>query len=209
MATIHTKRTNQQLYWIAGAVVLAVILGVIVALSGSKDKDSGHGHMDMNSSGSGEASKLVGKPAPAFTLPEADGRQVSLASYRGKTTIVFFTEGLMCYPACWNQIAALGSDPELNTDKIATVSIVNDLPGEWQQAVKKMPELGKERMLFDTDKRVSGEYSMLYLPSSMHKGQRTGHTYVIVDPNGVVRDVWDDPDMGVRNRELKQKLGTL
>jgi peroxiredoxin Q/BCP len=35
----------------------------------------------------------VGDPAPAFTLPDADGTPVSLADYRGRKVIVYF------YPA--------------------------------------------------------------------------------------------------------------
>ena len=31
-----------------------------------------------------------GTPAPAFTLPDADGRPVSLADYRGRNVIVYF-----------------------------------------------------------------------------------------------------------------------
>jgi peroxiredoxin Q/BCP len=31
-----------------------------------------------------------GTPAPEFTLPDAEGRQVSLADYRGKNVIVYF-----------------------------------------------------------------------------------------------------------------------
>jgi peroxiredoxin Q/BCP len=34
-----------------------------------------------------------GDPAPAFTLPDADGKPVSLADYRGRRVIVY------CYPA--------------------------------------------------------------------------------------------------------------
>jgi peroxiredoxin Q/BCP len=34
-----------------------------------------------------------GDPAPAFTLPDADGKHVSLADYRGRRVIVY------CYPA--------------------------------------------------------------------------------------------------------------
>jgi peroxiredoxin Q/BCP len=34
-----------------------------------------------------------GDPAPEFTLPDADGNPVSLASYRGRRVIVY------CYPA--------------------------------------------------------------------------------------------------------------
>lgn len=34
-----------------------------------------------------------GDPAPEFTLPDADGKPVSLADYRGRRVIVY------CYPA--------------------------------------------------------------------------------------------------------------
>ena len=34
-----------------------------------------------------------GDPAPDFTLPDADGNQVALSSYRGRRVIVY------CYPA--------------------------------------------------------------------------------------------------------------
>ena len=32
----------------------------------------------------------VGKPAPAFTLPSLDGREVSLSDYLGKRLVLFF-----------------------------------------------------------------------------------------------------------------------
>lgn len=32
----------------------------------------------------------VGQPAPAFTLPDADGNEVSLASLRGRPVVVYF-----------------------------------------------------------------------------------------------------------------------
>jgi peroxiredoxin Q/BCP len=35
----------------------------------------------------------VGDPAPDFTLPDADGKPVSLSDYRGRRVIVYF------YPA--------------------------------------------------------------------------------------------------------------
>jgi peroxiredoxin Q/BCP len=51
----------------------------------------------MTETDSGTATAPVrlspGDPAPGFTLPDADGNQVSLADYRGRRVIVY------CYPA--------------------------------------------------------------------------------------------------------------
>src|SRR6202161_4551633 len=40
-----------------------------------------------------------GDPAPDFTLPDADGNQVSLSSYRGQRVIVYFYPAAMT-PGC-------------------------------------------------------------------------------------------------------------
>lgn len=157
----------------------------------------------------GNFATLVGQPAPDFSLPSYDGRTVSLSSLRGKTVVLFFSEGLMCYPACWNQIAALGSDQALNTDKIVTASVVTDQKDEWAAAIKKMPAMGQETLLFDTDEAVSNSYGMLNLPSSMHKGVKPGHTYVVIGPDGVVRYTYDDQNMGIQNDKLMAEINKL
>src|SRR5690349_24138924 len=43
-----------------------------------------------------------GDPAPDFTLPDADGKQVSLADYRGRRVIVYFYPAAMT-PGCTKQ----------------------------------------------------------------------------------------------------------
>ena len=48
----------------------------------------------------------AGSPAPAFTLASSQGRQVSLADYRGRSVLLYFQEGLSCQP-CWDQIGDL------------------------------------------------------------------------------------------------------
>ena len=84
-----------------------------------------------------------------------------------------------------------------------------DTKNEWKKAVDKMPELGASTVLLDVSREVSREYGVLSLPSSMHKGQYPGHTYLILDKNGIVRYVLDDPQMAVRNEELKTELEKL
>lgn len=151
---------------------------------------------------------LLGKPAPDFSLESYDGKKVTLSSLRGKKIVLFFNEGLMCYPACWNQIAAFGKDSEL-LSKAVVLNINVDPKQDWAQAIKKMPELAGATVLLDGDRKVTSAYGVLTTASSMHRGQFPGHSYVIVDKEGVVRFVWDDPQMAVRNKEILAEVDKL
>src|SRR3990167_2035077 len=91
-------------------------------------------------------SGMVGKPAPDFSLQNQKGQTFRLSEMRGKKTVLFFNEGIMCYPACWNQMAALGSDAALNNSEVASVSIVTDSQKQWTSAFAKMPELNKGKI---------------------------------------------------------------
>jgi len=151
---------------------------------------------------------LVGKIAPDFTLETYTGDKITLSSLKDQNVILFFNEGLMCYPACWNQIAAFGKDAELSK-KAILLSITADPKNDWKAALDKMPELAKATVLFDSNRQVSTKYGALTLPSSMHKGQFPGHSYVIVDKNGIVKFVQDDVQMAVRNKELFLEIDKL
>ncbi len=203
--------------YIAIAVTAGIVLLVwgLTAISGNSQETTIQPQtktqsMD-NHHGSKEASEmtfssLLGKTAPDFTLENYDGKQVHLSELRGKRVVLFFTEGLMCYPACWNQMAAFAQDKSFNTDDVITLNITIDNRADWGQAIDKMPELRKATVLFDTNKTVSNTYGVLTLNSSMHRGEFPGHTYLILDKNGIVRFAKDDPQMAVRNNELKSEL---
>lgn len=145
---------------------------------------------------------LLGKEAPDFSLESFDGRKVSLSSLRGKNVVLFFNEGLMCYPACWEQISAFVKDTRFNPDETVVLSIVTDTKDKWAEAVRQMPELAKATVLLDSSQEVSKTYGTLSLASSMHKGQLPGHTYVVIDKEGTVRELKDDEEMLIRNDEL-------
>ncbi len=151
---------------------------------------------------------LVGKSAPDFILETYDGKKLTLSSLKGKNVILFFNEGLMCYPACWNQIAAFGKDTELG-NKAVILNITVDPKNDWKQAVDKMPELAQSTVLFDSNREVSTAYGVLTLTSSMHKGQFPGHSYVIINKEGIVKFVRDDVAMSVRNSELAVEIDKL
>lgn len=209
---------NKQMVFILGLVTVIVILVfAVVAFSGSEDKitetagtpsdvSTHHGSAVVNEE---QFQSLIGKIAPDFTLESYDQGQVNLQELRGKKVVLFFTEGLMCYPSCWNQMAAFGKDSAFNNKDTITLSITVDPKNDWRQAVEKMPELASATVLFDTNREVSANYGVLTLPSSMHRGQFPGHTYLILDKEGIVRFIKDDPQMGVRNDELRIELGKI
>ncbi|AHB41999.1 hypothetical protein RAAC3_TM7C00001G0132 [Candidatus Saccharibacteria bacterium RAAC3_TM7_1] len=185
-------------YIIVGVVV--VLLGVAVFTGDSLNKGAGQAQPGTS------FDALVGRPASDFTLTSYDGKDYTLSQLKGKKVILFFNEGLMCYPACWNQIAALGTDEQLNSGDVVALSIVGDARDGWREAIDRMPDLGKGTILLDSDKSVSRQYDMLNLPSSMHSGMLPGHTFVLVDEKGIVRYTFDDPKMGNRNDMLLKEI---
>jgi alkyl hydroperoxide reductase subunit AhpC len=89
------------------------------------------------------------------------------------------------------------------------LSVVIDQPSEWASAIRQMPQLASATVLFDTDKAVSNEYGMLTVNSSMHYGSYPGHTFVVIDKQGIVRWVYDDPAMGIDNEKIASEFATL
>ena len=197
------------------AVAALIFIIVTLAKSGSKEKavatspvDPMHAQASV-SAGAVAISDLTGKLTPQFSLQDRDGVVYTPESLNGKNVVMFFNEGLMCYPSCWNQIVALSTDARFQGGDTIALAIVTDKPGDWQQAIAKMPELGKATTLFDTDRSVSTAFGMLTAKSSMHYGQLPGHSYVILDKTGIVRYVFDDPNMAVNNDRLAEELSKL
>ncbi len=178
------------------------------SIQGSQDNSMASHHGGSAPADANVFNSLVGKPAPDFTMETYDGSKIVLGSLKGKNVILFFNEGLMCYPACWNQIAAFGKDTEL-AKKAVILNITADPKNNWKQAIDKMPELTQAMVLFDSDRQVSQKYGVLTLPSSMHKGQFPGHSYVIINKEGIVKFVKDDVQMAVRNQELSAEIDKL
>ena len=203
----------------AGMVVLVFLIGIILTGKNNSNNNSVTESDTGTSSGSDSMHKpvaadsnifdnLVGKPAPDFALQSYDGKEYKLSDLKGKNVVLFFNEGLMCYPACWNQIAAFGKDNDLMA-KAVILNITADSKDKWNEAIAKMPELKPATVLFDTNRTASNAYGVLKLESSMHRGQFPGHTYVIIDKKGVVRYVKDDVQMALRNKEILDEVNKL
>jgi thioredoxin-dependent peroxiredoxin len=72
----------------------------------------------------------TGDVAPDFTLPDADGNPVSLASYRGTRTVVYFYPAAMT-PGCTTQACDFrDSLAALQTAGVAVLGVSPDSPAE-------------------------------------------------------------------------------
>lgn len=215
------NNSQKQTIIIATEIILAVvILGAIFIKSTSRPpaniptqtqitSDSVEDHHKPKAVESAVFDGLINNPAPDFTLTSYDGKSISLKDFRGKKVILFFNEGLMCYPACWNQIIAFGQDKDFSAKNTVILNITVDSKDDWKKAIDKMPELAGSIVLLDPDRLVSNLYGVLTLNSSMHRGQFPGHTYIIIDKEGVVRFTQDDAQMAVRNKELMSQIEKL
>ncbi len=186
---------NFKFIMITGILAVSVII-IGIALSNSQST------RQQSAQSSTSLDALVGKPFPNAQLYDKDGNSLTAANFKGKNTVLFFSEGIMCYPACWNEIAALGNNRSLNSQSTQVFSVVTDSPQQWATAKDKMPDLAKATILFDQWSNVSRQIGLLTLPSSMHMGQMPGHTYIVLDRQGIVRYVFDDPNMAENGNKI-------
>src|SRR3989344_5202591 len=153
--------------------------------------------------------EAVGQKAPDFELESIDGTTVKLSDYFGKNIVLFFNEGSMCYPACWNQMAELGNDSRFDIENVVAFSVVTDPKDQWLDIVSKSANLAKSKIIFDTARSVSKAYDVLNLNSSMHPGSLPGHTYFVIDKEGIIRFTLDDPNMALANNKLIEEIKKL
>lgn len=132
-------------------------------------------------------------PAPDFTLPDADGNSVSLASYRGRRVIVYFYPAAMT-PGCTTQ--ACDFRDHLNdfaTAGLAVIGISPDRPGKLAEFRAK--EGLTFPLLSDPSREVLQAYGAF--------GEKTTYGKTTV---GVIRSTFViDPDGKVEKAEYNVK----
>ncbi|GAB2811360.1 thioredoxin-dependent thiol peroxidase [Actinoallomurus bryophytorum] len=74
-----------------------------------------------------------GDAAPEFTLPDADGKPVSLSSYRGRRVVVYFYPAAMT-PGCTKE--AVGFQDQLKALDAADVAVLGISPDEPSKLAK-------------------------------------------------------------------------
>jgi len=97
-----------------------------------------------------------GDPAPDFTLLDADGREVSLSSFRGQRVIVYFYPAAMT-PGCTKEACDFRDNlAELNGQGITVIGISPDPPAKLARFRDK--EGLTFPLLSDPDRKVLEAY---------------------------------------------------
>lgn len=130
-----------------------------------------------------------GDTAPAFTLPDADGNEVSLAGHAGRKVIVYFYPAALT-PGCTKQAC----DFTDNLDVLAgagydVIGISPDKPEKLARFREK--ESLKVTLLADPDKSVLTAYGA-FGEKKLYGKVVTGviRSTVVVDEQGKVEHAW-------------------
>ena len=147
-----------------------------------------------------------GDPAPDFTLPDADGNQVALSSYRGRRVIVY------CYPAaltpgCTTQ--AVDFTEAAGPLAQAGLDIIGVSPDEPEKLLKfrEQESLGIT-LVSDPDKAVLKAYGA-YGPKKLYGKEVVGviRSTFIVDAEGKIESAAYNVKATGHVAKLRRELG--
>jgi peroxiredoxin len=173
---------------VAGIVLLAILLTVVTRVSGGSNS---------------AAERLVGMPAPAFSL-QAENRgevlpgTISLAEQRGHNVLLVFVYSLCAH--CLRQIDTVhGLDIQGASPGLRILYI--DSPAESTSIISAYAErLGIESpstpILLDRNGALAQAYGVRYYPTTF-----------LIDARGIVRQVWTGETSGDSLRSAIERLG--
>ncbi len=110
----------------------------------------------------------IGNLAPAFSLPNQDGKKVSLKDFRGKKNVVLYFYPKAMTPGCTTQACAI-RDNKKAFDKLDTVVL-----GVSPDAVERLPRfIDKQELNFtllsDEDHAIADKYGCWGMKKFMGK----------------------------------------
>jgi len=121
-----------------------------------------------------------GDVAPAFTLPDADGNEVSLADHKGRKVIVYFYPAALT-PGCTKQACDFTDNLDLLAG--AGYDVIGISPDKPEKLAKfREKEDLKVTLLGDTDKTVLEAYG------AFGEKMNYGRTYVGVIRSTIIVD---------------------
>ena len=182
------RRTRRAaLLWSAAALVLAG--GITAAM--------------LVTSGSSTLQHNTVRSAPGFTLQSTSGQTVSLASYRGRDVVLYFSEGAGC-DACFYQMREL--EQHAADLRKAGITVLPIVMNPASQVRRELASFGLHTpYLIDRTGSVSRAYGVL--GEGMHAGL-PGHGFVLIDAHGTERWYGEYPSMYLSAAGLVQQVRT-
>jgi peroxiredoxin Q/BCP len=149
-----------------------------------------------------------GDPAPGFTLPDADGRPVSLSAYRGQRVIVYFYPAAMT-PGCTAEACDFrDSLADLAAAGIAVLAISPDPPAKLAKFRDK--EGLTFPLLSDPDHAVHEAYGA-YGEKKLYGRTTVGviRSTFLVGPDGTIAAAWYGVKAAGHVARLRAEIGAL
>lgn len=131
----------------------------------------------------------VGDPAPAFTLPDADGTPVSLSDYAGRRVVVYFYPAALT-PGCTTEACEFsGARTSLDTAGYDVIGISPDAPSKLQKF--RAQEDLSITLLSDPDKEVLKAYGAFGEKKQYGKTvQGVIRSTFVIGPDGRIEQAW-------------------
>jgi peroxiredoxin len=168
--------------WVVGLVLVAGI--VTAGLLSSKPQDQTAG---------------TPTPAPTFTLTDTIGDRVDLAGFRGRNVILYFSEGAGCQ-SCLLQMAQI--EAQQAKFDAANMTVLPIVMNTKDQITADMAANNVKTPFLLDDGTVSTEYGTI--GRGMHAGL-PGHSFVVIDTNGMQRWYGEYPSMWLEPADLLAK----
>jgi peroxiredoxin Q/BCP len=143
----------------------------------------------------------LGDKAPPFTLPTADGRQVSLSDYRGRQPVVVYFYPKDDTPGCTAEACAFRDQYEdFKQAGAEVIGISSDAPEAHAKFASKhrLPFL----LLSDRDGAVRKAYGV---PATL--GLLPGRATFVVDRDGIIRHLFSSQFRATKH--VSEAIGVL
>ncbi len=144
----------------------------------------------------------IGDEAPDFTLPDSDGKEISLRNEIGEKNVLLYFYPMAFSPVCTKQL----EDYTNEFDKFIEVNInIIAVSGDLQYSCKEFKDKLNVpfTLLSDSNKKVIKKYAGLFKDKGF-----SNRAYFLIDKSGIIRwkHITDDPGKKLSNKELLDKI---
>lgn len=149
-----------------------------------------------------------GTKAPLFTLPDKDGNEISLESFRGRYVLVYFYPRDNT-PGCTAEACSIRDNmPDFSTLGLSVLGISPDKAESHKRFAEKY---GLDfTLLSDTDHKVMEEYGA-YGEKMMYGKKTVGviRSSFLIAPDGTIAKVWKKVSTKTHGEDVKKAFSEI